>query len=187
MVILASQSPRRSEILREMGISFRVVPSRYEEKNDRPLPPDELVRLQAEGKAEEVWRRCGGEEPVLGADTIVVLDGAVLGKPADEAEAARMLERLSGRTHEVMTGVSVFREGRHWSGVCVSRVTFRKMSGNEIRDYIATGEPMDKAGAYAVQGLGRKFVEQVDGSVSNVIGLPKELTEELLRRAGEPG
>lgn len=187
MIILASQSPRRKEILTELGVPFRVVPSHYEEDNTRLMSPEALVRMQAEGKARDVWKRTGGAAPVLGADTLVVLDGRVLGKPADADDAARMLSALSGRAHEVMTGVAVMsRSGMH-SAAAVSRVTFRSLTEAEIRAYIATGEPMDKAGAYAVQGLGGQLVQQVEGSLSNVIGLPKTLTKELLCRAEEMG
>ncbi len=185
MIVLASQSPRRKEILEELGISFCVVPSGYEEHNDREAAPKELVRLQAEGKARDVYERIGGGASVLGADTLVVLDGKVLGKPADEADAAKMLGALSGRTHEVMTGVAVVSHGQVRSGVAVSKVTFRTIAPEEILEYIRTGEPMDKAGAYAVQGIGRKFVTSLKGSLSNVIGLPKKLTMELLREAQE--
>lgn len=180
MIILASQSPRRQEILEELGISFQIVPSRYEEDNARDMAPEELVRVQAEGKALEVFQRTGSGAAVLGADTIVVLDGNVLGKPKDASDAERMLKALSGRTHQVMTGVAVVGRERMRSDVCMTEVQFRRLSEEEIRSYIATGEPMDKAGAYAIQGIGGAFVKAVNGSRSNVIGLPKELTRRLL-------
>lgn len=180
-LILASQSPRRKEILTELGISFHVVPSHYEEDNARHIPPEMLVRLQAEGKARDVYEKTGGT--VLGADTVVVLDGEVLGKPKDEADAERMLRELSGRTHHVLTGVAVIKEGTMHSAVCTTAVHFRSISQDEIQRYIATGEPMDKAGAYAIQGIGQKFVEHMEGSYSNVVGLPKALTLELLERS----
>lgn len=184
MLILASQSPRRREILQAMGYRFRVVPSGYEEDNARHVPPEALVRLQAEGKAADVWEKTGRQEPVLGADTVVVLDGRVLGKPGSAAEAEAMLSALSGRTHQVMTGVAVVTEKGAVSGVCISQVTFRPLAAEDIRGYIATGEPMDKAGAYAIQGLAGRWVTGLKGSCSNVIGLPRRMTEELLRRAG---
>lgn len=184
MLILASQSPRRRDILTEMGVGFTVSPSGYEEDNARHIPPEELARLQAEGKARDVWERSGKKDPVLGADTIVVLDGRVMGKPRDEKEADEMLASLSGRAHQVMTGVALIAEGNMTSGVCVTDVLFREMTAEERADYIATGEPMDKAGAYAVQGIGGKFVKEVRGSLTNVIGLPKEMTGEFLKAAG---
>ncbi len=184
MLILASQSPRRREILHDMGYRFRVVPSGYEEDNARHVPPEALVRLQAEGKAAEVWEKTGRQEPVLGADTVVVLEGRVLGKPGSAAEAEAMLSALSGRTHQVMTGVAVVTEKGTISGVCISQVTFRPLTAEDIREYIATGEPMDKAGAYAIQGLAGQWVTCLKGSRSNVIGLPRRMTEELLRQAG---
>lgn len=180
MVILASQSPRRREILQELGISFQVVPSLYEEDNSQPLPPRELVRLQAEGKARDVYQHQWGTYPILAADTVVAIDGKVLGKPGDEKEAASMLALLSGRTHEVLTGVAVFSGGTMKSAVETTEVTFRSLSTDEIEEYICTGEPMDKAGAYAIQGLGARFVVNVKGSWSNVVGLPKDLTLQLL-------
>ncbi len=179
VIILASQSPRRKEILTELGISFTVVPSHYEEDNARHIPPETLVKLQAEGKARDVYKKTGGI--VLGADTVVVLDGEVLGKPKNQEDAAHMLEALSGRTHHVLTGVAVIKEGTMYSAVCTTAVHFRPISKEEIQDYIATGEPMDKAGAYAIQGIGQKFVEHIEGSYSNVVGLPKALTLELLQ------
>lgn len=184
MLILASQSPRRRDILTEMGVEFTIHPSGYEEDNARHIPPEDLVRLQAEGKARDVWTHTGEKEPVLGADTIVVLEGRVMGKPRDEKEAVEMLSALAGKTHQVMTGVALIAAGKMMSGVCVTDVIFRVMTAGEIRDYIETGEPMDKAGAYAVQGIGGKFVKEFRGSLTNVIGLPKEMTAEFLKTAG---
>lgn len=184
MLILASQSPRRREILHAMGYRFRVVPSGYEEDNARHIPPEELVRLQAEGKAADVWEKTGRQAPVLGADTVVVLDGRVLGKPRDAADAEKMLSALSGRVHQVMTGVAVAGEKGMVSAVCLSEVTFRTLTAEDICGYIATGEPMDKAGAYAIQGLAGRWVAGLRGSRSNVIGLPRRMTEELLEQAG---
>lgn len=179
-IILASGSPRRKEILTGMGISFTVVPSRYEEDNGRKISPEKLVRLQAEGKAKEVFARTDGTSPVLGADTIVSLDGAVLGKPRDAADAERMLRLLSGRTHHVITGTAVISRGEIRSRADVTEISFRNISEEEIRAYIASGEPMDKAGAYAVQGGARAFVTEIRGSFSNVVGLPKSAVRELL-------
>lgn len=184
MLILASQSPRRRDILTEMGVAFTVMPSGYEEDNARHIPPESLVRQQAEGKARDVWERSGRKSPVLGADTIVVLEGRVMGKPCDEQEADEMLAALSGREHQVMTGVALITDGNMTSGVCVTDVVFREMTAGERAAYVATGEPMDKAGAYAVQGIGGRFVKEIRGSLTNVIGLPKEKTGEFLKAAG---
>lgn len=186
MIILASQSPRRRELLAAWGISFRAVPSGYEEDNGRHLPPETLVRLQAEGKARDVWRRERGALPVLGADTLVVCGGAVLGKPVDAEEARRMLRLLSGRTHEVMTGVAVMTEKGMESALCRTDITFRPLGESEIEGYIAGGEPMDKAGAYAIQGKGKDFVKEIRGSWSNVVGLPRGVTLALLAKMGVP-
>lgn len=185
MIILASASPRRKEILDEMGIDFIVEPSRYEENNAQDLPPDVLAKRQARGKALEVARRIAPKVPVLGADTIVVLDGKVLGKPRDKADAARMLVALSGRAHEVLTGVAVVFGDTICSRVARTEVSFREISKEEIEAYIETGEPMDKAGAYAIQGIGGQFVKEIHGSRSNVIGLPKKLTLALLEEMGD--
>lgn len=184
MLILASQSPRRRELLDAWGISFRVMPSRYEEDNERPLPPETLVRLQAEGKARDVWNRSGRVHPVLGADTVVVLGGHILGKPSGPEDAVRMLQALSGKSHDVLTSVAVAAKGGVKSAVCRSRVLFQPLSEEEIRRYVSGGEPLDKAGAYAIQGEGKRFVAALEGSWSNVVGLPKELTLSLLREAG---
>lgn len=186
MFILASSSPRRSDILRRMGASFTVLPSRYEEHNDRPLSPEDLVTAQARGKALDVAERAGKDTAVLGADTVVVLNGAVLGKPGDEEAAKEMLRRLSGRVHEVLTGVALVYEGRIASRLGRTKVSFRMLSEEEIEDYVATGEPLDKAGAYGIQGGGGAFVAHLDGSRSNVIGLPEELVPVLFREMGVP-
>lgn len=184
-LILASASPRRKEILTALGLTFTVEPSRYEEDNARKLPPEELVRLQALGKARDVYERRGGAMPVLGADTVVVLGDMVLGKPKDVADAARMLRRLSGRTHRVLTGTALLFAGKEKSRVDATEISFREISEEEIAAYIATGEPMDKAGAYAIQGGARKFVTAIAGSFSNVVGLPKDAVRALLAWAEE--
>ncbi len=184
LILLASASPRRKEILEEMGIAFTVEPSRYKENNAQDLPPDVLAERQARGKAEEIARRLSPTCPVLGADTIVAINGEILGKPRDKDDAARMLSLLSGRTHEVMTGVAVVSGETIRSGVARTKVSFHPISEADIAAYIATGEPMDKAGSYAIQGIGGCFVREIDGSRSNVIGLPKALTRKLLEEIG---
>ncbi|MDD2270910.1 MAG: Maf family nucleotide pyrophosphatase [Desulfuromonadaceae bacterium] len=181
-IVLASASPRRTELMELAGISFSVVPADIcEDVLPGELPADHVIRLSRE-KADAVATKHDGRF-FIGADTIVVLDGAILGKPVDAADARRMLSGLSGRDHEVITGFSVFDKA---SGVHISRsvrteVTFKKLTEKEITAYIATGCPMDKAGAYAIQGGAVHFVRSINGSYTNVIGLPMtELYEVLL-------
>jgi septum formation protein len=183
--ILASVSPRRRALLRQVGLSFRVVPSRVEELNRSGMESPRHALYWATVKAEEVAHRYPGEW-VLGADTIVVLEGTILGKPADAPEAARMLSRLSGRSHEVITGLCLVSERaavREQLAV-ETRVYMKQFTPEEIQGYIDTGEPMDKAGAYGIQGVGGCLVERIEGSYSNVVGLPICETVELLRRYG---
>jgi nucleoside triphosphate pyrophosphatase len=181
-LVLASASPRRARILRELGVAFRVVVSHA----DETLRPDEeggaAVERLARAKALAV--ASGETLPVLAADTEVVCDGRILGKPRDEDDAGAMLRRLRGRTHEVLTGVCIVDRGVACSGVERSRVTLAPMSEGEIRWYVATGEPLDKAGGYHVDGKGALFVEGVEGSPSNVAGLPVRLALRLFREAG---
>ena len=179
MLVLASQSPRRSEILRQAGIPFvvRAVPV-----DETPLPsekPEDYVRRLAESKAAAV--EASPEETVLGADTTVVLDGDMLGKPEDAADARHMLTRLSGRRHEVMTGICLRRGDQLARDFAVTAVWFGEMSAGEIDEYVASGEPMDKAGAYGIQGIASRFIERIDGCYFNVVGLPVALVYRLLR------
>jgi len=170
MLVLASQSPRRSELLRNAGIPFSVQVAAVDETIRDGEDPEEYVQRVAEEKALAV--RAGPGDVVLGADTVVVIDGQILGKPADPADAVRMLRLLQGRRHDVITGICVKRAQavvREWAA---TKVWFAPMSNGEIQEYVASGEPMDKAGAYAIQGLASKFVERIDGSYSNVVGLP---------------
>ena len=187
-IYLASQSPRRSELLACAGISFEAVSSTYEERpNDEAETPDVYVMRQAEGKAFAANIPDGECLLVVGADTIVSAGGEVLGKPKDEADAARMLRILSGTSHEVLTGVS-FRTVRDGASdrvdtICVrTRVFFRRLSDDEIAAYVVTGEPLDKAGAYAIQGRAAAFVERIEGSYTNVVGLPLAEVYEYLER-----
>lgn len=184
-LVLASQSPRRRELLEQLGLALDVRPAHTDE-SVRPgeAPRDYVLRV-----AREKARAVAGDV-VLAADTSVVLEGEVLGKPADAADAARMLRALSGTRHEVMTAVSVRRTsgplGVELDAVVTSEVTFAALGPAQIAWYVATGEPLDKAGAYAIQGAGGAFVLAISGSVSNVVGLPLAETAELLRRAGFP-
>jgi septum formation protein len=214
MLVLASASPRRQELLRNAGMAFAVQPADIDET---PLPgerPRECAERLAREKALAVWAT-RPQDVVLGADTIVVIDGAILNKPADAEDATRMLRLLSGHTHEVITGVCIVRPraadlksgntaqpGKNtWSEIrsqhartenCEQKtasestlVTVSAIPENEIQDYIATGEPMDKAGAYAIQGRASRWISRIEGDYANVVGLPVTLVYRMLREAGE--
>lgn len=183
-LVLASASPRRRQILETLGLSFEVAPSDVDEAERPGEAPEALARRLAESKAVAVSRARTGAF-VLGADTVVVLEGEALNKPEDDAHAARMIEALGGRWHEVVTGVALARDGALLESMAVStRVRFRAMSAERVRGYVATGEGRDKAGAYAVQGIGAGLVERVEGSYANVVGLPACETIDLLERHG---
>jgi septum formation protein len=178
-LILASQSPRRRELLATAGFRFTVRSRPVEEIRAAGEAPVDYVKRLARAKVEAVWER--KEEIVLGADTVVVLDGRVLEKPADASEARSMLRALSGREHTVITGICL----RHAGGEVVdsesTRVRFVPLDEDEIGDYVSSGEPMDKAGAYAIQGLASKFVERIEGCYFNVMGLPLALVYRHLK------
>lgn len=180
-LILASASLRRAELLRAAGIAFEIVPAEIDERPLNGEAPAAYVERLAREKARAISSR-DSEAEVLAADTTVVIDGLILGKPVDDAEAREMLARLSGRTHEVLTGVALIRDGRMVSAVETTRVRFAPMSDADIDWYIASGEPRGKAGAYAIQGLASRFVDWIEGSYSNVVGLPVALVWKLLRR-----
>jgi septum formation protein len=181
-LVLASASPRRARILRELGVAFRVVVS-HEDESLRP-GEDGAVAVERLARAKALAVARGEALPVVAADTEVLCDGHILGKPADERDAVVMLRRLAGRAHEVVTGVCVADRGRTLSGVERSVVRFAPMSEEELRWYAATGEPLDKAGGYHVDGKGALFIETVEGSPSNVAGLPVRLLLRLVREAG---
>jgi septum formation protein len=183
-LILASASPRRQELLREAGILIEVQPAHIdEEQREGEAPLDYALRLSRE-KAEAVAQRFR-ERFVLGADTIVVVEGEVLGKPRDHADAARMLRLLSGRGHAVTTAVTLISpSGNKDTQACTTNVFFRELAEEEIQQYIATGEPMDKAGAYAIQGGAGRWAIRMEGEFSNVVGLPLTLVSEMLRASG---
>jgi septum formation protein len=170
VLVLASQSPRRAEILRQAGIPFVVRAAPVDETPLSQETPEDYVRRLAEAKARAV--PAGPDEIVLGADTTVVVDREILGKPADAADARRMLALLSGRRHEVMTGICLRLGEERIRDHAVTAVWFVPMTTREIDDYVATGEPMDKAGAYAVQGTASKFIPRIEGCYYNVMGLP---------------
>ena len=182
MLVLASASPRRSELLRNAGLSFAVQPADLDETPlDGELPRDCAERLARE-KALAVWR-VRPRDVVLGADTIVVVDETILGKPRDADDAACMLRLLSGRVHRVITGVCLAGPGGVQARTSSEStlVTMTEISDAEIRAYVATGEPMDKAGAYAIQGMASRWIPRIEGDYSNVVGLPVALVYRMLR------
>ncbi len=186
-LVLASGSARRREMLADLGLRLTVEAADIDETPRAAEAPEAYVRRLAREKAAAVAARQGGARFVLGADTSVILDGEIFGKPADDADAARMLARLSGRVHAVTTGYALaIPGGTVVDGCVITAVSFRPLQDAEIRWYVATGEPRDKAGAYAIQGRAAHFVTGVDGSVSNVIGLPLAEVVELLRAHGLP-
>lgn len=172
-IILASQSPRRRELLERVGIkNFTVAAPNVDESVEAGLPPAEIVERLSRRKAGAAAEKAGPGDLIIAADTVVALDGAVLGKPRDEADAFAMLSALSGREHHVYTGVTVMQGERAVTEHEETAVAFREISPEEIRGYIATGEPMDKAGAYGIQGLGALLVRGIRGDYCNVMGLP---------------
>lgn len=188
-VYLASASPRRSELLGQIGVPFEVEPAAIPETRRADEGPADFVRRIAAEKAAAVAtsaRVRAAPAPVLGADTVVVVGTAVLGKPGDVAEALEMLERLSGRAHTVLTAVALSWEGHSETRLCASEVRFRATTAPERAAYCATDEPLDKAGAYGIQGLGAVFIEEIRGSYSTVMGLPLCETAALLAPFGLP-
>lgn len=185
-VYLASRSPRRRELLAQIGVRFELIRADVDESPRAGEDAVEHVLRLAVAKASTGRARLGSRPPapVLGADTAVVLDGEVLGKPSDEAQALAMLARLGGRAHEVATAVAVANGARVDTRVSVTRVWMRSLSAAEARSYWASGEPRDKAGAYAIQGRAAAFVTRIEGSYSGVVGLPLYETAELLAAAG---
>ena len=182
-LILASGSPRRRELLTMLGARFSVIPARGEERADPALAPPQLVEQLALAKAREV-ARLHPDAVVIGADTVVSADGAVLGKPHSQEEAAAMLRSLSGRAHSVFTGLAVLSPAGEQTGWEETRVHFRPLSEREIAAYIATGEPLDKAGAYGAQGIASLFVERIEGDFFNVVGLPLCRLGKMLKMVG---
>lgn len=190
-IILASASPRRRELLQQIGAKFMVFPAQGEEIITKEVPAEVVVELAA-GKAGEIYnrevadKRMQQDTLVIGADTIVVCDGRILGKPKDETDAAAMLKLLSGRTHEVYTGVSlrIWQKGTTtWNDFYEkTEVTMYPINDAEIQAYIDSREPMDKAGAYGIQGIGAKFIRKIDGDYNNVVGLPlARIYQEMMR------
>lgn len=182
-LILASASPRRADLLRSAGIPFEVYPVDVDETFHIDERPEQAVARLAEAKT----RRCASNHPdsvVLGADTTVVVDGQALGKPVDAADAARMLRLLSGQTHEVLTGICLSWLGRQLVGVESTRVRMVQLTEPDVAWYVASGEPLDKAGGYAIQGLASRFIDRIEGSYTNVVGLPVARVYGLLNELG---
>lgn len=183
-IVLASQSPRRKELLKQIGLDFIVQPSNFEEPWDQATDPAEFASESALGKAEDVLKSFENKKNllVIGADTVVTMDKLIYGKPDNEKEAFEMLSGLSGRSHRVMTGYAVLcpDKGIKMCSTEITEVTFADLSADEINRYIATGEPMDKAGAYGIQGRGSIFVTSIRGCYFNVVGLPVRRIYEAL-------
>ena len=189
-VILASASPRRRELLEMLGVrKLTVIPARGEERAPEGAPAAEAVEAISRAKALEVAEQCSPGDVIIAADTVVCVDGDILGKPRSEEEARGMLRRLSGRAHEVFTGVCLHdaATGREMVEEVRTAVRFRELTDKEIWDYIHTGEPMDKAGAYGIQGGAGAFVEGLDGSFENVMGFPVDDVERMLRAFTKEG
>lgn len=185
MIVLASQSPRRRDLLERLGVAFETDPADLDETPLAGETAAALARRLARAKAEAVAARHPGR-PVLGADTVVVLAGELLGKPASPADAEAMLGRMSGRAHTVITAVALSADGTTHERLDETRVWFRELSTRRIRAYVATGEPLDKAGSYGLQGAGALLVERIEGDYFGVIGLPLRLVADLLDAAGIP-
>ncbi len=185
MIVLASASPRRRELLANMGIrDFAVRPSAHEEPFDPALEPGEAVERIALAKGRDIAASVSPGDVVVAADTLVFLDGRPLGKPRDEPDAAGMLRALSGREHTVITGLAVLRDGAAYTAHEATSVRFLPLSEAQIGWYVSTGEPLDKAGAYGIQGLGSMLVEGIRGDYFNVVGLPAARLAKLLGLAG---
>lgn len=172
--VLASKSPRRKELLGNIGINAQIIPSNVDESPYKKLPPEQMVKELAMLKACDVARSLRGNTVIIGADTCVCLGGKVFGKPQNMAEAEEMLRELSGKTHEVFTGFCIYncKDGTAVSRAEVTHVTFRVLTDSEIKAYVKTREPMDKAGAYGIQRRGALFIEKIEGDYFNVVGLP---------------
>ena len=183
-IVLASQSPRRRQLLGQMGLEFTTQSPEIDEAAFQGRDARDLVQILSREKARWIAGQVDPETLVIGADTVVVRDGEILGKPKGEEEARAMLASLSGRTHQVCTGVTVCRGDKVLTQVEETQVTFRPLTDQEIRQYVSTGEPMDKAGAYGIQGLGALLAERLEGDYFNVMGLPLCRLGQMLSRFG---
>ncbi len=188
MIYLASASPRRQELLRQIGIVFEAIPSNLPEVPQAGERPEDYVLRVARAKAQHVARQVRERgltpRPVLGADTEVVLEGEILGKPRDVQQGQAMLRKLAGRTHEVLTGLVLLHQDAEYKTLNRSRVTFGPLTDMDIQRYWDSGEPADKAGGYAVQGRAAAFIQRIEGSYSSIMGLPLFELIQLLRQAG---
>ena len=186
-LILASNSPRRQELLRQIGLDFEIIAAKSEALPDENLTPGMAVAEIALQKAKDVQRQLGDagkDKLIIAADTMVCLKGALLGKPLDEGHAREMLSRLSGEKHTVYTGIALLQDDKRMCDTVATEVYFRKLTEDEISAYVAEGEPMDKAGAYGIQGKAAHFVSRIDGDFYNVMGLPLCRLWEMLKEMG---
>lgn len=183
-IILASASPRRQELLQQIGCPFKVITSAVEENNKIDIPPAELALKNAQDKALDVASRVDTQDIVIGADTIVVYQGLVFGKPGNADDARNMLKTLSGQEHHVITGIAVVQGDRILTDFAVTAVAVRLLTDEDIDRYLATQEYRDKAGAYGIQGIGALLVDSICGCYSNVVGLPLVTLSKLLKRVG---
>ncbi len=185
-IILASQSPRRKWLLEQIGLEFDIIPSNFDEDIENKKFSKKLIESLAYEKAKEVSQRIDDKALIIAADTVVILGEQILGKPVDEADATKMLQKLSGQTHKVITAIAIIDkyEEKTLLNSTISKVKFKKLSEREISDYIKTGEPMDKAGSYGIQAYGSLFVEKVEGCYNNIVGLPLNLLCEMLKSFG---
>ena len=183
-VILASASPRRLALLQQIGIEAKVCPADFDEVSGSAVQAEDVVLANAIGKCTAVVKIKGDSLPVIAADTVVVAEGVILGKPQNEEDAVEMLKQLSGKTHKVMTGIAVSYAGEMLAEVCETEVVFRELTDEEIKKYVATGEPLDKAGAYGIQGMGAVLVEKINGCYNNVVGLPLTRLQLILAKLG---
>ena len=183
-VILASASLRRLALLQQIGIEATVCPADFDEVSGSAVQAEDVVLANAVGKCQAVVKIKGDSLPVIAADTVVVAEGVILGKPQDAEDAFEMLKQLSGKTHKVLTGIAVSYAGEMLAEVCETKVVFRDLTDEEIKKYVATGEPLDKAGAYGIQGKGAILVEKIDGCYNNVVGLPLTRMQLILAKLG---
>lgn len=183
-IILASASPRRQELLRQVGCDFTVQISNVIEDNHQDLLPQQLAVFHAKAKAVDISLKANADDVIIGADTIVVLDGKVYGKPININDARTILTHLSGKQHQVITGIAVVKADKVWTDFVVTTVKMGNLKKDEIENYLATGEPMDKAGAYGIQGIGALLVEGIEGCYTNVVGLPLQKLSDVLKEAG---
>lgn len=185
-IILASGSPRRKELLTSLGLDFEVIKSDFEEDIENKLFSNELIINLAEEKVKDVAKKTKKPSIIIGADTVVIIDNEILGKPLNEQDAFNMLKKLSNRTHKVVTAIAIFdtEKNKMLSEAVTSKVTFKELSDDEIKKYIKTGEPMDKAGSYGIQAYGGLFVNDISGCYFNIVGLSIHKLGEMLKTFG---